>query len=344
MSYRRSFHKKIAVHYSGRVSYSGSVDGKPYSGSVPYSGTAYEDVEVNIDIETTPFENSIALCNNSVNVLTGAVVATESVQIASIDSNAKKIGSTIVEGFFKTIRSEISQQIAELSSRLDATLIHLHEMAKRCVEKQKQMESDFNTISNRYIKIFDDLNNELSNRIYELDKPAFVFRNQSDSHNSRTSENDLVSTVTVFGAEEGDLQACISASITKKRALDTIGKANIFLVKQKKMNETINESMLKESLEVIRYSPVCYFETQNEKNQINKDVYQANYLIKIPTNDLISDFKEKNWIAFSKENNNQISRYFNAEVNYRYSDSDTHTTRVREHILNMLSLNQIKTL
>ena len=166
MSYRRSFHKTIVVHYSGSVSYSYPASQNGGSGTAHYSGTAYEDVQVNIDVETTPFDNSVAHCNNSVNVLTGAVVATEAAQVASIDSNAKKIGSTIVEGFFKTIRSEISQQISELSSRLDATLMHLHKMAKRCVEKQKQMESDYNGVSNRYMKIFDDLNNELANRIY----------------------------------------------------------------------------------------------------------------------------------------------------------------------------------
>ena len=66
MSYRQSFHKQIAVHYSGRVSYSGSVDGKPYSGTVTYSGTAYEDVHVNIDVETTPFDDSIV---NAINPL-----------------------------------------------------------------------------------------------------------------------------------------------------------------------------------------------------------------------------------------------------------------------------------
>ena len=48
-----------------------------------------------------PFEKSINVCNESVGGLTGAVVATEAAQIASINANAKKIGSTIVKGFFQ---------------------------------------------------------------------------------------------------------------------------------------------------------------------------------------------------------------------------------------------------
>ncbi|GAB1375052.1 hypothetical protein MASR1M46_19410 [Bacteroidales bacterium] len=70
MSYRRSFHKRIAIHYSGSVSYPASQNG----GSVSYSGTEYEDVEVNIDVETTPFDHSIVSCNNTL-ALTGSVVA-----------------------------------------------------------------------------------------------------------------------------------------------------------------------------------------------------------------------------------------------------------------------------
>jgi hypothetical protein len=220
--------------------------------------------------------------------------------------------------------------------------MYLRENARACMDKQKQMETDYNRISSHYLNIFDNLNKELSNRIYELNKPVFVFKKQSDSQNNRTSENDLVSTVAVLGAESGDLQARISASIAKKRALDTIGKANTFLVKQKRLNDTINQSMLKESVAAVQYSPICFIETQNEKSQIGKNVYQAAFLPKMQVNELIADFQGKSWSGFSKENSNQIGRYFNTEVTDRYSGADTHTSRVRENIIKMLNFNQIK--
>lgn len=338
MSYVRHFSKQVSVHYSGNVPYPASQNG----GTASYSGTAYETIDVNISVDTNPFDASINSCNNSVNVLSGAVVATEAAQIASINNNAKKVGSTIVEGFFKTIRSEISQQIMELSVRLDATLIHLHEMAKRCVEKQKQMETDYNGIASRYSRIFGDLNSELSNRIYELDKPVFIFKQQSDGQNIRTSENDLVSTVTVFGAEEGELQARISASFAKKRALETIGKANIFLLKQRKLDETIIQRMLKNSITAALYLPVCFIEMQNEKNQIDKNVYQADFSPKMKANELISDFQRITWSAFPKDISNQIGRYLNAEISNHYPGADTHNYRIRENIIKMLNFNQMK--
>lgn len=340
MSYRRSFEKRIAVHYSGSVSYPASQSG----GSVSYSGTAYENVQVNIEVETTPFDNSVVLCNNVVNTLTGTVVATQTAQVASIDSNARKIGHTIVSGFFKTIRSEISQQIMELSTRIDATLVHLHEMAKRCVAKQKQMEADYRMLSERYLKIFTDLNNELSNRIHELDKPAFAFKRQIDAQDQRSLGSDLASTIAVAGAENGDMQARISASVLKKRALDTIKQANVFLVKQKCLNDTINRSMLKDNVSAVHYSPVCFVETNNEKSQINTAVYRTCFLEGVSDQGIISDFQTKKWNDFSKEDGEHIGRYFNQEINRCYPGADVHSSRVKENIVKLLNFNHIKSI
>jgi hypothetical protein len=348
MSYRRSYKERIQVDYAGSkyvtVDYPASERGGSTSVQVNYSGTTYEDVTVNINVDTNPFDNSIAGCNNTVNMLTGAVVATETAQVASIDSNAKKVGQTIVEGFFKTIRSEISQQIMELSSRLDATLIHLHGLAKRCVGKQKQMETDYSQISVRYLKIFDDLNNELKNRVFELNRPAFDFKKESDNQAIRTSGNDLVGTVAVFGLESGELQAKISASITKKRALDTINKANIFLWKQKKLNATINQSIFDENVAATQYSPVCFIETDNGKGQTEKNVYRQDFLPQISQNTVIEDFQKQNWSAATKESKDKIQRYFNAEVSDYFTSVDSHASRVKDNIIKMYNFNAIQSI
>jgi predicted alpha/beta hydrolase len=338
MSYRRSYRQRIAVHYSGSVSYPASQHG----GSTSYSGTAYEDVTVNIEVDTRPFDSSINSCNNSVNMLTGAVVATEAAQITSISSNAKKVAGTIIEGFFKNIRFEISAQIAELTQKINSHLMHLREMAKSLAAKKEQMSVDYHRTSNRYVKIFDDLNNELSNRIYELNKPAFVFKQESDNHATRTSGNDLVNTVAVFGLESGALQAKISASITKKRALDTINRANVFLLKQKKLESTIDRSMLAENISATKYFPVCFIETCNEKSQIDKLVYQPDYLPKAPANGMIDAFQTKQWSRISTERKEKIQRYFNAELNSNAATADPHADRVKNTIMKIFDMGAIQ--
>jgi hypothetical protein len=320
------------------VSYPASQSG----GTAHYNGTAYEDVDVNIDVNTDPFDRSVVACNNTVNALTGAVVATEAAQIASIGANAKKVAGTIIEGFFKNIRFEISAQITELTQEINSHLMHLHELAKQLVAKKAQMEIDYNHTANRYGKIFDDLNNELSNRIFELDRPAFKFKQLADSHSQRTSDNDLVSAVAITGAESGDLQARIGASITKKRAFDAISQANIFLMKQKRLQRTINQSMLSENTDATKFSPVCFLETRNESGQIGKSLYQSGYLPQMQANNVIGDFQTKRWAVASKESMEKIGRYFNTELSNAYSTADPHTNRVKDMIMKIFDLSSMR--
>lgn len=340
MSYTRSYHQQIAVHYSGSVSFPASQNG----GSVSYNGTEYEDVTVNIEVDTTPFDSSVSGCNSSVNFLTGAVVATEAVHVASINENAKKIGTTIVEGFFKTIRSEISQQIVELSKKIDSHLIHLYELAKTCSTKQKQMEADYSRLSTRYIKIFEDLNNELSNRIYELNKPAFMFKKESETQELRNSKNDLISTVAVFGSEGSGLRTKISASITKKRAFDTINQAYTFLWKQNKVEKTIVQCMHKDNISAKKYVPFCFLETQSEQNKIDKTIFQPEYLPQINHNELNDSFIKQKWTNQSNENKNNIQQYFNIEVSSAYPSNDQHNSRVKNMIMRVFDINSIKSI
>jgi hypothetical protein len=342
MSYTRRYSERIAVHYSGSKTVFIPASEKGENHTVYYDGTAYEDVNVNIDVDTNPFDRGVANCNTSVNTLTGAVVATEAAQIVSIHQNSKKVASTIVTGFFDYIRSDISQQIMELSQKIDAHLLHLRELAKTCVGKQKQMEVDYNRISSRYLKIFIDLNNELENRIFALDEPAFKFKRNADDHSNRTSDSDLVSTVTVFGKEGGELQAKISVSVAKRRALHAINQANIFLWKQKKSQSTINHCMLNENLTTTRFSPFCFIETYGEKSQITKNVYQSDFLPKINHNEMVENFKNLQWNNGSKEQKDNIQRYFNAEVSNIYNCINQRDERVKNMLVKIFNVNSIK--
>lgn len=342
MSYNRSYSETITVSGSQTVtvSYPASENGGSVSRTVYY--TEHVPVNVNIHVDTNSFDKSVSSCNGSVNLLTGAVVAAKTAHITAINKNAKKVAGTIIEGFFKNVRFEISSQITELTQKIEAHLVHLHELAKQLVAKKEQMQTDYNRTSNRYIKIFDDFNNELSNRIYELNKPAFIFKRQTDQHAVRTSESDLVNTVAVFGSESGDLQTKISASIAKKRAFDTINQANLFLRKQKVLENTINRCMLNENTSAIRFSPVCMIETNDESNQVRRALYQPSYLPEVQPQKLFERLDMQQWGSMTGENKDYIRRYFISELNHTYSSADPHTSRVKESIMRMFDSNSFK--
>jgi len=348
MSYTRNYRERISIRYSGSVGYNYPASKDGGSGTAHFDGTEYEDINVNINVDTAIFDNSVNSCNTNVNLLTGAVVATEAAQLVSIDKNSKKVASTIVSGFFGYIRSEISQQVAELSQNIDAQLMHLKELAQSCLAKKTQMEGDFNRISSRYVKIFDDLNNELSNRVHELDKPTFVFKKETDSQKKRAYENDLVNIAAIFGGESGNLNTKISASLTKKRALDTLNQSKVFLWQQKILNNTIQQSMLNENANNQKFSPICFIESNNEKNQIGKSLFTPTFLSalqeKTKKSEILDQFSQKSnsWIAIPKEYKDNLNLYFNSELNKYYSSTDQHAERVKEMIQEIANLGSMK--
>ena len=350
MSYTRQYSEVVSGTASKYVTVSYPASQNGGSTSVNVDMRVDIPVDISIHVDTRSFDRSVEHCGTNVNLLTAAVVATEAAEIESKRKNSKKIADTIIGGFFSYVRSEISQQMAELSQNVNAHLMNLKELAQSCYAKKKQMEVDYHRISNRYIKIFDDLNNELSNRIFELDKPAFIFKKETDNQKIRTSDNDLVNIVTIFGTESGDLQSKISASMAKKRAFDTLIKAKLFLWQQKCLNTTVQKSMLNESLSCSMFAPVCFIETNNCKNEINKRVFSTEYLSMLNTNkqqnEIIEQFSSSSitWGKIPIATQNNISLYFNTELNNNLFANDQHSVRVREMIQKIADISLINTM
>lgn len=334
MSYSRRFHKRIAVHYSGSVSYPASQNG----GTQYYSGTTYEDVTIAIEVDTDDFDHEVRECNQSVGALTGSIVATESAQIVSIHKNAQKVGSTIVKGFFDTVRSEISQQIMELQTKVDATLLHLKQLADRCKEKQLQMQNDYGRLTSRYLKVFDDLNNELENRIYELCRPAFIFKRETDESILQVVCSDKPTTATIAGAEQSVLEARIASSLAKRRAVDTIMEANKFLTKQKRTEYILNHSTINEAVESSIYLPVCYVETQ-DNGVTNRRAYKPDMLDRVDSKRLVESISQSNLRNELAEESKMLEESFNREVSAAFKSHNEHDERVMGYITKLFYSN-----
>jgi|GEM_PF-2201920 len=82
--------------------------------------------------------------------------------------------------------------------------------------------------------------------------------------------------------------------------------------------------------------------SSNTQKQIDKKLYQQEFISQMPTNELMDNFLKQNWHKLPEENNIQLKRYFNIEIDNRYSNSDDHSSRVKGHILKMLQLNEIE--
>ena len=348
MSYTNEYKEDITVTGSQtqNVSYPASKNGGFKSVTISYKQTV--PIKMNIHVDTHSFDESIGNCNNDINLLTGAVVATESAQLQSIDITSKKVATSIVNGFFGYIRSEISQQIAEISQIVETQLIYLKELSNTCVGKKKQMESDYGRISSRYVKIFNDLNHELSNRVFQLDNHIFKFKNDVDNQNKRTTSTDIVNTVTLSSFESSSIYSNIVASNIKKRSLDALMKIKAFVFTEKKLDKILANSLINISEENIISSPVCYFEAINSEGYNYDKLYSPPFL-SIHSNQLFNSKitqvfagSVNAWHQIPNDYLNQISRAYSLQLNHTITAIDSHSIRVKDTIIKISNIESIK--
>jgi hypothetical protein len=169
MSYARAY--KGSVHYSGhvQVSYPASEHGgsttEYYEGEVP--------IGINIEVDTRPFDNSVRGTHLALAGISGAVTSMEAAQCAAIEKTGREVSTTAVNGFYKLINSELSQQITECNSAVRSKFALMIEQSKAVAGMHDQMNSDFNRIKSRYSAVFQNLDEECKKRIVALDKQSF---------------------------------------------------------------------------------------------------------------------------------------------------------------------------
>lgn len=337
MSYRRSY--TGYVHYSGTVSYPASENG----GSVSYSGS--EPVYITIDVDTNAFDASVGHCNNAVNALTGAVVATEAAQVESKRQASKQIASTIVKGFFDYVGADLSQKIKELSSKCESLFIALMGHKDNCLSKSKQMQDDYNRISKRYSKIFEDLDKETVSRIEVLDKPTFHFAESAQNLVDRNSNTELLGISTISANENIKLETVLSCSHVKQQASVLLDKANCYLQGTYRLANSVRDMLDDSQAENDILLPVMFVESvKNIENKETRIIGTDDSFT--PSGDAVdstlrSKFMSKDveWGNMNSNDFDKVISYLNAEV-----QSDQMDDRTLKTMLGLLNGQAIQTI
>lgn len=337
MSYRRSY--TGYVHYSGTVSYPASQNG----GSVSYSGS--EPVYITIDVDTNAFDASVGHCNNAVNALTGAVVATEAAQVESKRQASKQIASTIVKGFFDYVGADLSQKIKELSSKCESLFIALMGHKDNCLSKSKQMQDDYNRISKRYSKIFEDLDKETVSRIEVLDKPTFQFAESAQNLVDRNSNTELLGISTISANENIKLETVLSCSHVKQQASVLLDKANCYLQGTYRLANSVRDMLDDSQAKNDILLPVMFVESvKNIENKETRIIGTDDSFT--PSGDAVdstlrSKFMSKDveWGNMNSNDFDKVISYLNAEV-----QSDQMDDRTLKTMLGLLNGQAIQTI
>lgn len=337
MSYTQTFRRRIAVPYSGSVSvsYPASQSGGTATGY--YSGTAYEDVEVDIYVDTDPFDDSIHGCNSSVGGLTASVATMNAAQCAAIADNAEKVSSTIINGFFQTVRTDLSTQRAELQQTIQARLLLLQQQKKMLLDLQKKMSEDYARTSARYTKIFSELNDELANRIHEIDRHVFRFVEDVETQNNRMLKTDMIQSAVTMGKESSILQAQLNVATMKNHALQAMSQAQNFLLNKAVSERTIQQSIIEGKGDERYYVPVCYMRTESANKAVEQKCVFPDYYASQKANieqKITANFEQ---MDMPMETSEQIKSYVQSEIASNLPHNDAHSERVRNMINKMLN-------
>jgi hypothetical protein len=272
MSYTQRFHDSLTVYGSKSVSYPKSENGGTMT--VSYSETV--PLDITVDVETAPFDHSVSNCNGSIDVLTGSVAAMNGAQIAAIRETAGNISRSLIDGFFNTINTELSQQIQTQDSAIQAGAGLIAEQGKAVSAQKRVMETDYNRISSRYAALFQNLDDECHKRIYALDKRSFnLARNVQKKLLLEMGANTAAKNVLGI-EEESSSKLMLAASRLKRLAHDVLEVLRMYVGQETAIAARIDSFMLDEKIEgkQLEYTPVLWTEEDNlEGGGLDKNCY-----------------------------------------------------------------------
>ncbi|MDR2245761.1 MAG: hypothetical protein LBE17_03645 [Treponema sp.] len=272
MSYTQRFYDSIQVSGSTSVSYPASQKGGTIH--VPYSKNVSFDIT--IDVETDSFDSSVVHCNRSIDLLTGSVVAMNTAQCAAIQQTAKDVSRSLINGFFGTIRMELSQQLQALDSAIKAGFGLIAEQGKAVSEQKKTLETDYNRISSRYLAIFRNLDDECHKRIYALDRDSFnLSRNVQKKLLMETGANISAKNLLCI-EDESSSRSMITVSRVNRLAREVLKTLRNYIEQETAIAALVGSFIFDEPAagKVTQYVPVVWTSGENpESDESGADCY-----------------------------------------------------------------------
>lgn len=295
-------------------------------------------------VDTQPMAEQISTVSRRVDVTTGAVVSMQVAVIAAEEEASNHVCANVNRGFYSLIRSQISQKIARLQSEVDSQLMQLNQQRTALLGIRARMERDYNMITSRYVKLFNGLNINLKNRVFELDKPTIDFaRKEINKISNRTKY--LSATVPVCQLESVAFSQKIVASNVKQRGANVINSMKTFIHEmnvQKNLTDQILINDTNRATAGIIYLPVAICEGNADKtNHENMEVYipeVGNAAKSAIRNKIYRQDTELGWT----ENSMDLAKV-TMEFNSLLSRS-TNSARVKETALKLYQASKLQTL
>ncbi|HKM44004.1 MAG TPA: hypothetical protein VJY12_00935 [Dysgonamonadaceae bacterium] len=299
----------------------------------------------NYTVDTKPMADEMRSVSRHVNATTGAVVAMQTAVIIAEEKAADHVCNNVNKGFYSLIRSQISQKMAKLQSEVDSHLMQLVQQKNALLSIKNRMQKDYNMIASRYIKLFNGLNSNLKQRVFELDKPTIDFAvKEVDKVSNRTKY--LTATIPIAQLESLAASQKIVASNVKYRGLNVIKSMRSFLFEmntQKKLTDQIliNDGRYTETATV--YIPIVICECNRDKTDTGIEISVSDVELDNISKSAIKNtaFAELNQIEW------QAKTSPNTEVKSEFSklvSSSSKSQRVKDMATKLFQSNNYQTI
>ncbi len=268
-------------------------------------------------VDTQPMANEINTVSTHINGTTAAVVGMRAAVIQAEEAAAEHVCDNVNKGFYTLIHSQISQKIAKLQSEVDSHIMKLNQLRKQLLSIKSRMERDYNMISRRYVKLFNGLNKNLEQRVFELDRPTIEFSvKEVNTISNRTKL--LTATVPVSQTESLSISQQIIASNMKYRGMKVIDSMSRFLTNIKEQKELTDRILLPihiKTYEDFIMIPIIISESNYDKYDNKRtDIF-------LPQSGLIQKSQEeiKNTVNTEFENYQWEEKPINDEIKSEFS-------------------------
>lgn len=338
MSYTRSYSQLISGTVSGSVNYPASQNG----GSTHVSLQWQEEVDVTILVDTNPLDISVQSLKRHVDVLTGAVVTTEALHVAEKANSAEAISQSVTDGFFTLIRSDITQQMAALKSRIESLLMKLNGLKDGVQRIRGQMRQDYSRISERYSRIFEDLDQETRNRVASLDQALLKACRGVSEELDRSVGKGTSAIPTIFGGENSQTQTSMLAAGIRQRMNQLLLNAKAYLSTDRQLSNDF-KAILRDDLDPAAskaFIPAIYLLADTPEGVPFEDLFtpvsELSSLSGAGLQDgLCEKFRDKALFWRQMGPQPQLERYLTLMVDGIQSGQPGHDARVRETIMNL---------
>ena len=299
----------------------------------------------NYTVDTKPMAEEMRSVSRHVNATTGAVVAMQTAVIIAEEKAADHVCNNVNKGFYSLIRSQISQKMAKLQSEVDSHLMQLVQQKNALLSIKNRMQKDYNMIASRYIKLFNGLNSNLKQRVFELDKPTIDFAVKEVDKVSNRSKY-LTATIPIAQLESLAASQKIVASNVKYRGFNVIKSMRSFLFEmntQKKLTDQIliNDGRYTETATV--YIPIVICECNRDKTDAGveisvSDIELDNISKSAIKNTAFAELNQIEWQAKSSPNT-EVKSEFSKLVS-----SSSKSQRVKDMATKLFQSNNYQTI